>query len=247
MIYNALTGWNINLPLPEGSLPNNAFVFDIVSYENGELTNIALATAYDDIFNVADLGLSEEDVLHVYTLSYEVEVLNATLEVSESTCIFDPFNQNCDVLEEMVLNGGIQNLDDALAFAGFFFGEITSVADVVFYMDTLNQIIANIGPILGIEDEICFAYNGINTPIVMEETPENVNTDINNPFPSINSINQFNSVVQLASSPESLSQLLASDSKIFDTKNKAPIATNVTTKKLNSNLESYQYGNPNTY
>ena len=171
IIPNEENAWSSYTQTPSGgSLPDNAYVFDAINYEGGVPIDTTLVISYDYTVDLQALGLTLGDVLHAYSFTYDIDTINQIAIDAIPQCeVIETLTGNdqvCEILTEFQDNGGFQTLDDAITLAGLFFGEVPSVADAVFYLDTLNIIIVSFGEILGISGEVCFAYDGFTEILI---------------------------------------------------------------------------------
>jgi|GEM_PF-5371504 len=182
IVYNDGSNWTLYMQTPEGGTqPDNAFVFNAIDYEGGVPVDTFLVISDDYTVDLTALGLDEGDVLQAFSFTYDIATINTIAEVVTAQCsIIETLTGNdqvCEILDEIAANGGFQSLEDAITLAGLFFGEIPSVGEAVFQLDTLNQILINFGPILGISDQICFGYDGFTTINVVAPPPTPDNDD----------------------------------------------------------------------
>gem|GEM_PF-1650437 len=161
-----------------GSLPDNTYVFDAIDYEDGVPVDTFLVISDDYVFDLTDLvalGLDVGDVLHAYSITYDIATINTIATGVEAQCatleILTGNDQVCEILAEIQAGGGFQSLEDAITLAGLFFGEIPSVSEAAFQLDTLNIILEQFGPLLGITDDLCFAYDGFETINIVTAPP----------------------------------------------------------------------------
>lgn len=162
-----------------GTLPDNSFAFDVFRFnDDGSPLDTTMVISDDYVLDIADLGLSEGDHIDAYSVNYDILAIDSVVVAALPFCqVLEDLignDQICEVLGGVVDGGGITSLNDVVDVAGVFLGEINYVNTAVFNLDTLDQIIVTLGPIIGLDNtRVCFAYDG-STRIDIAALPDGV-------------------------------------------------------------------------